>query len=302
MNFLAVDLALYERLVGAPLSSRGTPKTDARGIPVNRLLLAPPGAPMTRTPSYGVRVPVLRQGVGASKDATRALRPNKDFVFNTHQQIPVFPVNIESREWPTVWPSVTFYWYDLLFNPSTYTYADQFCEPADGTPELEVTNRNGEVIASGPREQTFRAHPEPYDATYVIRTFSKSFAETKWMSKAILDLFPARGVLEVEQADGSKLALDMSLDRVENLDEMGQNVAMSAEGEQRFFSRGFIYTVEGYADNTGGFNALECGRGGGGPNGSWTERSITDRILELADMQNNLLATCDIDDIEANPP
>lgn len=292
MTILSVDLALFERLVGAPLDANGNPVRDANGIPVNRLIPAPATYPKRRLPSYGVRVPALRTGGdlkrGGSTTNDRPLNPNRDLSRSSSARVPVFPLNIEGREWPDVWPCVTYSWFGMEFNPSTYIFDDPFCGPDPSAPTVDATDRDGNVIASGPKRNLFRAHPDPYDLTYIIRTYAKSLQETAMMVESILRIFPARTGLEITQADGSKRAVDMILDRVENLDRDGQLVPMSQDpAEQRHFSRALVYTIETNLDTTAGPVVREgCDLGTGI---EWTEETVRCRLLELADIYNTPL-------------
>jgi hypothetical protein len=299
MSYLAADLAVFERLVGAPLDSNGRPKTDENGVPVNLLLCAPPlyqPEEVTRLPSYGVRIPMTRQGVDATRGRStqnpRPFKPTRDFVFGAWRNVPVFPVNIEGRDWSNIWPCVTYYCQDETFNASTFIYADPFGRDAPDAPTIEVTNRRGKVLATGVQNNERRPHPEAYDLHYGIQVYSKDSTELRWICDAVKKLFPARGSIEVEQMDGSRLQLDMLMegDPV-NLDIGNREVAMSmADNEQRHFSRLFTYRIESYIDNTGGFEAKD----------RWQEYAITNRILELADLQNNLIETVDVEAVEAH--
>lgn len=287
--FLALDLAIFERLVGAPLDGNGDPKRDARGIPVNRLLIAPPLHPKRHLPSYGVRIPDMKRGVdvtrGRSTDNPKPFHPHKDFTHKSSRRVPILPLNIEGRSWDVVWPCITFSWYDMVFG-SAYVYADPFCAADRSAPTVQATDRNGSVVASGPKRLAFRNHPEPYDVTYSIRAYAKSLYEVSVMVEAIKRIFPGKGAIEVEQADGSRLALDMMFNRLENLDVGGQNVPMAAEhDDQRHFSRALIYTVEGYTDNTGEFDGDDGCSGNIGT--GWTAETVRSRILEMADVQNS---------------
>lgn len=296
MSYLAVDLAIFERLVGAPLDRHGNPKTDEDGIPVNRLIVAPPTSELGRIPSYGARIPLLKSARDGRRGPTRKSQkpflPYQDWNFHSSKSVPVFPINLEGMKWPEVWPAITYYWIDEEFNADTFLYADPFCNAESTAPDVPVTNRNDKVIAEGPDRLAFRAMPDGYDLIYVIRAYSKDFSEMKWTCDAIRKLFPARGVLEVEQASGEKLAFDMLLERIDNLDEGGQEIGRSLEeNDERAFSRGFVYRIESYVDNTSPFDT----------GASWEGDTILTRILELANLQGQLLETTLINEIEPNP-
>jgi hypothetical protein len=277
--YLAVDLAIFERLVGAPLEGTGKPKVDAKGVPINRLLVAPPLSMQTRLPSYGIRIPELIK----PRDTKRAFSSKNsvnikmnDFSRTAFKQIPVFPESIQGEDYQDLWPVVTFYWMDESFNSSTYLYADPIEYPDPSAPTVTAYKRNGDIAASGPTRIKSVAHPDAYDLTYVIRVWSKDKIELRFICEAIKRLFPARGVLEVERWDGTKMALDMMSEGVDNFDVGGAEVAETGEGEQTGYSRAFVYRVEAYSDNTIDTQS------------TWVEDTVQSRILELAKHQGTL--------------
>jgi hypothetical protein len=278
--YLAVDLAIFERLVGAPIDGNGNPVLDAKGIPVNRLLVAPPLSPYGRLPSYGVRIPMLTQ----PRDTRRAFSSKNgntikmnDYSRTAFMKVPVFPESLSGADYQDLWPVVTFYWMDESFNSETYIYADPIEMKDVSAPTEQVVNRNGEVVASGPTRMKYMAHPDAYDLLYVIRVWSKDKIELRLICDSVKKLFPARGVLEVERADGTKAALDMFMEGVDNFDVGGAEIAETGEGEQRGYSRAFVYRIEAYVDNTVDTNAM------------WVEDTVRSRILELTNLQGTLV-------------
>lgn len=283
MSNLAIDLAIFERLVGAPLDKEGRPQADSKGVPINRLIVPPPLTAAAeageRYPSYGVRIPKLPRG----RDTKRAFSSKNsnnvnlnDFSKGVFAQVPVFAESIDGVDYQDLWPVVTFYWMDEEFNADTYMYADPIDEVDPTAPTAQILNRQGEVIAQRKTRSRKRAHPEPVDHVYAIRVWSKDLVELRLLCEAVKKLFPARGVLEVEQWNGVKAPYDMFQQAVENFDYGGINVSESSEGEQHGYSRAYIYRIEAYQDNTIDTQAV------------WTEDTVRTRILELANRQGVL--------------
>lgn len=290
MSYLAVELALYERLVGAPLDSTGKPQVGRDGVPVNRHLIGPPNAPenMNRLPSYGVRIPLVMnpRPMAELKPALRV----RDFSRTSFKTIPVFPVNQNGVDWADIWPCVSFYWMDEEPNASTYIYADPFITDAPTAPVVNVVNRNDVTIASGKLRSKYRQHPDAYDLYFLIRAWSKNVHELMMICNSIKELFPMRTALEVEQADGTRAVFDMMLERIENLDTNTRELDAVMESEQRGFSRGFVYKIESYVDNTA--DAFS----------TWEDTVIRSRILELANQQASIIENVGpVDLIEAEP-
>jgi len=297
---LEVDWAIYKRLVGFPLDSSGRPRLDpATGLPVNREVIGPPDlnpyeriydeatgeftTVYPRLPSYGVRIPLVK-GPRAPQGIT-TFNPDGLPLFdklerNAFKQVPVFDQNITGRKIEDIWPCVTFRWSGLDFDPRVFVYHDPFGAPDTSSPPYSVLNRDGAVVQSGFEKNIVRPHPESWPMTYVITAFAKSEIELGLICSQIVRLFPGRGALNVEFADGTVHPCDMLLQRTETLDEGGDQVLMTRGGEeQRGFVRAFVYTVEAYTDNT--VNAY----------GSDDIRKVTaikERILELDSVMGGL--------------
>jgi len=285
MPFLPLDLAIFERLVGAPLDSKGRPVLDDNGVPVNRAL---PGAPYRgRQPSYGVQIPTAINPQKTSRGLTSfdpaALRVfGAGWTPDNYRQVPVYDENIEDRKWEDVWPCVTFRMFDFEFAPQNgYVFHDPFCGFDPMYPEETITNRNGDVVAVGRGSRLIRAEPDPYDVTYMIRIYAKNKWEMMWIARQIIYLFPARTGIEVQTADGERRFVDMLLDRVENLDPGGNDLVASLGGEeQRYYSRAFFFKIETYFDNS--VNSF-------GTRDIYSRNTITSRILEMANVRDTLL-------------
>jgi hypothetical protein len=283
VTYLSVDLAIFERLVGAPLDSNGRPRLDTKGVPINRILVAPPLSTQAeegeRLPSYGVRIPELSK----ARDTKRMLSSKNsnsvnlnDFSRQAFRQVPVYAESIDGSDYQNLWPVVTFYWMDENFNSSTYMYADPILIVDPSAPKVDVRNHLGQVIASGQTRVKYLSHPDPVDLIYAIRVWSKDLVELRLICEAVKRLFPARGVLEVEQWNGQKVPYDMLQEGVDNFDVGGGEIAETGEGEQRGYSRAFVYRVEAYSDNTIDTQAM------------WVEDTVRNRILELANKQGVL--------------
>lgn len=291
MNYLAVELALYERLVGAPLDAHGKPVVDAKGVPVNRLIPGPPGAPeeRARLPSYGVRIPEISVGknVHGGKHGFNPVNL-RDVSRVSFRKVPVYPVNTRGEEIKDVWPCVTYHWYEESFDVASFVYDGYYKEAAPTAPTTQVTTRDSEVIEV-PSRYRFKPRSEPYNLQYIIRAYSKNPTEIRLICESIKDLFPARTGIEVTRADGTKTAFDMILNDVLNLDVGGHHeVSANLTGDERYYCKGFVYTIESYTDNSDDTRFV------------WEERTIRQRILELADAQGRLLETVAAEELDPN--
>lgn len=296
---LEVDLALYRRLSGAPLDERGRPQTDGNGEPINREMIGPPDlrpyervydeetatytAVLPTLPSYGVRIPLVK---GSSRHGLTSF--NQDAVplfdkFEPHsfRQVPVFDQNMTGRKIDDVWPCVTFRWMGMDFDAKTFVYHDPFGSQDTESPAVNITNRLGTTIQSGYSRNLRRPHPQAWSLSYVVTVHAKSLVELALICSSVTRLLPARGALNVSFADGSQHACDMLLQRTETMDEGGNEVLMTrGPEEQRSYARAFVYTVEGYEDNTvNKFGVLD----------TRSTVAIRERILELDRLQDGIL-------------
>lgn len=294
MHVLEVDLAIFERLVGAPLDNEGNPKLDANKVPLNRSVFGPPfqnrynSTPPGRWPSWGIQIPMEKQGYqmrgGLTRKDPQAVRMfEAGFQPNNFRRVPVFDENMEGRDYNNIWPCVTFRFMREAPQRSTFVYSDDFAENVGAVVDIE--NKYGEVIQSNGGRWQRRKHPESFDLFYLIRVSSKSPIEMRWICERVQDLFPMNGGIEVTLANESKLTYDMLLEDIVTLDKGGNDVAMNFEGtEQREFVRGFMYRVEAYLDNTVnkfGFNDI------------YDEAVVTQRLFELATMQDKVIFQTD---------
>lgn len=274
MLFLEVDLAIYTRLVGAPLNSKGLPIVDNNGVPVNRAVIGPPdlnpnlfiydtvsGAPIPQRPllpSYGIRIPTLvppykalRGLTSRDPDAMRIFTAGFDP--NTFRQVPVFDQNINDRKYDDVWPAVTFRWSDTEYEPKTFMYHDPI--GAFDTKTSAPVNIQGAAgvgtIESGYAAALIRPHPESWNVIYTISAWSKDSVELELICAQIMYLFNGKGAIDVTWQNGEVHTCDMLLQRVVNLDERGDEVTPGIGAEEaRPFGRAYVYLIEAYLDNT----------------------------------------------------
>jgi hypothetical protein len=282
MSYLAVDLALFELLTGAPLDSEGRPRLGDDGLPVNRNSVRGPEKGGGLAPSWGIRIPMLKHpqhaSPGLSTKRPDAVRPfSLGFTPNAYKWVPVFNENVEGRAWEDVWPCVTFRYLDADFDGSVSPYHDPFQEPYGA--KVDLKNQHGEVVQSGQTQVKVRRHPEAWPVTYQVRVWTKNGTELHLIEKAVRTLFTARGVLFVPQADGARLPFDMLFTGYENLDQMGNEVKMVAGQEQRYLSRAFNYQIEAYEDNT--TNEF-------GTNDVSYETVVYQRILEMQQLMGQM--------------
>jgi hypothetical protein len=270
--FAETDLAIYKRLTGYPLDSKGRPLLDATGVPVNREVIGPPemngydkiwDAPNQKfieappqLPSYGVRVPLAKQGQTGARGLTNqdpdALRPFAlGFEPNSFRQVPVFDQNLSSRKYDDIWPCVTFRWNEVEFEPGTYVFHDPIGYNDPTSAPVAIKNRLGQTIESGYAQNVRRRHPESWNPYYTISAWAKTLIELQFITQQIMYLFPGKGALTIEFQDGRKHTCDMLLQRTLVLDESRDEVpGTQGPEEQRGYGRAFVYLVEGYLDNT----------------------------------------------------
>lgn len=275
MIFLAVDLAVFERLTGAPLDAKGRPVLDNSGVPKNRSVIGPPkrGA----LPSYGIVLPVLKAPhdnanmlTTKDPDAVRLFEDGYDP--QAVRQVPIFDENLDARKWDEVWPCVSFRWRSHDFDEKSFIYTDPF---------NEVHTKGVPVTVDGVAgKKTTRVRPEPmgWKMEYVLTAYSKTRMELGLICEQLQRLFPPRGALTVRQMDGSTITVDMLLTRTENLDQQGSDGAMKSLGlqEQEYLARAYTFSVEMYDDTTDnkfGFHDI------------YTTKVVTERVLELKTLQ-----------------
>jgi len=289
--FLAVEWAIYKRLTGWPVDSKGRPQVGADNKPLNSLIIGPPET--GRKPSYGVRIPQLKAPYDLSHPLT-SKTPDAIRLFEKgaesqgFRNIPVFFEGIDGRSYEDIWPCVTFRCSGFDQNEATFVYFDPF-EDGSGD-DADILNQNGEVVQSGKSEVTVRKHPESWDLEYTITCYAKTPHEIGLVIESLIYLFPQRGVLEVEQMDGSVLALDMILQRVQDVGARAGSLALQIEKDQsEYYGRAFTYKVEGYFDNTA--NKF-------GVSDTYSVPAILKRIVELSETQESLAKPTDYNLLE----
>jgi hypothetical protein len=275
MIFLAADLAIFERLTGAPLDSKGRPKVDSAGVPVNRNVIGPPKRGML--PSYGIVLPMAKHPndqlntlTTNDPDAVRLFEKGYDPA--GFRQVPIFDENLEARQWADVWPCVTFRWRGHDFDESTFIYSDPF---APFNPRGVPVTVNGETQV---KTRLVRPQPMGWKLEYTITAYAKSRMELGMICEQIQRLFPPRGALVMKQMDGTEITCDMLLQRTVNLDLQGADGALKSMGaqEQSYLARGYVFEIEAYDDNTANrFGSRDI----------YSTQVVTERVLELKTLQ-----------------
>lgn len=296
---LEVNLAIYKRLTGAPLDGSGRPMTDGSGVPLNRERIGPPDLNLNERifdpetgeytevlptlPSYGIRVPMTLQNSrqGLTSYNQDALPLFSKFDPKAMTQVPVFDQNMSGRKFDDIWPCVTFKWMGMDFDAKTFVYHDPFGAPDTDSELVNIRNRNGDIIQTGYARNLVRPHPESWPMTYTITAHAKSELEIAMICAEIARLFPARGALNVEFANGEVHACDMLLLRTATMDPGGDEAVMTRHpAEQREFSRAFVYVVESYLDNTVNKYGISDTR---------SVAAITQRILDLDAIMGDMI-------------
>lgn len=299
MSYLAIDLAIWERLVGAPLDDKGRPVVDENNVPVNRLvpgwintepneaeeaagIVGPPPRP-----SYGVRIPMMLSSQAqhrmsyslpnTSMNAQRPPRVTTDFAPHNYLHVPVYPQNIEGIDLAQVWPAVTFYWMDTYIVPELSPYGDYGYYPAVNAADVAL-NIPGEEPIVGKDRLVYIPTGDAFTSVMAIRVYSKYDHEIKLICDCIHRIFPTRTSLFVERADGSTVAFAMSLVGVDNLDRFNINIPKTIHRD-REFSRAFVYEVSGTIDNT-----MMLNDGGFGQTVGQEDNVILERWLEMQRM------------------
>ena len=288
MNYLAIDLALWERLSGAPCDGRGLPKLDGR-IPVNRSMPGIPGIEPTeedaakgilsppRRPSYGVRIPrrardehltpTYQMPNAAAYHAPPSL--HNDFSKTNFVQIPVVPHNNLGKRFEQCYPLVSFHWIGQELRSNAFTYDTFFTAPAADAPDVEA---GGEV---GKDKLQILTTGEPYTLTYGIRVYSRFDWELKLICTSIHQLFPAITSLYVTLADGSEVNYSMRLSGVEELFENRFDIQTTIS-EERSFGKIFMFEIDAFTDTS-----LVTSGGGFGQEAPPEDFVIRQRILDM---------------------
>ncbi len=256
MFLLAADLAIFRRLTGAPLDSKGRPVLGADGRPTNRWVPGPPELNGVRQPSYGIQLPMLKAPHDTAHGLTSrdpdAFRPFElGFDPRAVNQVAVFDQNTENRKWEDIWPCVTYGFKEMAPNLKTSVYGSPFVQYDPAADPVDIVDEFGNVVQSGRSGLLVTPHPDAFDLTYAIRTYAKSHIESRLLEDQILSLFPARGSIEIDFMDGAVHVCDMSLQWTQDLNLRGEDVKKSLDpSEQAHYSKAFFYTIEGYVDNS----------------------------------------------------
>ena len=306
MLLLEIELAIYQRLTGAPLDPQGRPLLDADGVPVNRASIGRLGRPVdrtwdevngvfipvdTRVPSYGVRMPLTASPTalntrGLTSRDPAAVRLHQGFNPSGFRQVPVFDTNLQGRKHTDVYPSVTFKW--LNVEPGDYyVYHDPYSALDTTSPPVTLTGRGGEVVAEGYTDRTQRPNTEQWSVSFAIVAWAKHPTELMLISQEIMSLFPQKDALCVELQDGTITAFDMLFDRDETRDTGGDDVfsTFSAE-EARPMAHAFIYKIDGSMDNSTNQYGVQSS--------VWAARTgpvITQLLETIYDAQSGLVET-----------
>lgn len=279
MHSLAVDLAIFKRLVGAPLDSLGRPEVDANQVPVNRLLPGPVRLRGVPQPSYGMRIPVARYDLKTfdlKSTSPETVKVYADgFYQDVYTQVPVFWEGTNARDWDSVFPSVIFGNTGTLTS-DVYVAADDIVipDPAAGTQLLE----DGTEVPSG---FIVSPHPEQQISLYALKVFAKTRSELVLLCAQLERLFPQRTALYVERADGTVLPFDMIRISEDDLSLRPTDKEKSFMGDERFYGRAYNYKVEGYKDfESSGF---------GDQFSQQREATILSYVMALVDAQTPLL-------------
>lgn len=284
MLSLAVDLAIFRRLVGWPLDSQARPVVDSvTKIPVNRLLPGPPRLNGEFQPSYGVRLSSARFDLkkfdlkSSSPDAVKVYEAG--FYPNSFTQVPVFWEGTNGRDWESIFPCVIFSETGMMPSDIFVAYDDIVVpDPAAGTNTLP----DGTVVPAG---YLVSPHPEQRIITYAIKVFAKNRVEMALVCEQVERLFPQRTALLVDRADGSTLPFDMIRYSEDDLSYRTGDKDRSLAGDERFYGKAYNYKVEAYADfETGAF---------GDQFSQQHESTILSYVMELVQTQSLLVQHLD---------
>lgn len=262
---LALTLALFERLSGAPLDSERRTRLQANGTPVNR------------HGSYGVRIPVpktvqaLRQALASDNPAGVRLW-GRGLEQTTYQPVLVQVDGVDGKRNDEVWPCVTIVETDILPGSDPYFYRDPIEET---TGVATITNPITGGTTTGTDQVRTRRHPDPYNVVYTVGAFARSSIERNLLTRAILYILGPKGAISVENPDGTYRMVDYSHDRTAyvNQGEAYNPKRGSVATEDQHMAAHLTYVFETHLDNSAqGFGTHDWS--------SW-ENTILTRILEI---------------------
>jgi hypothetical protein len=287
MLFLACDLAIYRRLTGAPLDNKGNPVIDpATGKPVNTSIIGAPNdqGEVVRLPSYGIRIPLLKSPQKGQGDLS-TLTPetvrlySRGFEPHAFRQVPVFFDGFSGRDFSDIWPCVVVRsMTGLKYRSSNYEPGSVIQEEDSSATEVTITEPDGSTY-TGKTSYLERAHPDPYDVTYVVTCYAKNKIDLGFMCEQIHLILQTGGGIDVEQMSGEVCTFDLLPGEITSV---GSDELPALEGD-RFFAMAFKYTVEAYADNSRNeFGVMDTSRT------LRARTAIVQQILELEDIQGTL--------------
>ena len=261
--FVALDKALQAKLEGRPRDRWGNPSDPAT--------------------NPGIRIPIFERRNLAKTDAFDPFRTIPD----RWDQVAIFNKKTQGREWEEIFPCVT---YDLItMVPQWETWLppsrkNRVVLAGEGG-DVVVYNQYGDIVGSGKEISASRPLGDPLDLMYQIEVHSKIEYEAYFILRALNKVFPLRGNLLVEQADGSTPSFDMSLTDMAILEEETPAYEGSTGGPGDYLYRRYAWTylIEGFIDTTWPYNKS-------------THPTITDFQLEIT--QPDILKARDVDTLE----
>jgi hypothetical protein len=278
---IALTLALFERISGAPFDSAGRPQLRADGTPNNR------------HGSYGVRLPApktlaaLRQSLAS--DNGGGLRPwGRGFEQTAYQPVRVQVDGVDGLRNDQVWPSVSIVETDILPGTDPYLFNDPI-EETSGT--ATITNPITGQTFTGTDRVRSRRHPDPYNMVYTIGVFAKSSVERALLSRSVLYILGMKGAISVEKPDGTFRMVDYFFDRTAmvNQGEAYNPKTGLIETEDRHLAAHHTYIFETHLDNSvQGFGTHDFG--------AW-ETTILSRLLEIQSTDGTIWTG--LEDLEA---
>ncbi len=281
MLSLACDLAIFKRLTGHPLDSQGRPVRDpVTHIPINRHVIGPPnGSDETLAPSYGVRIPTPKGPTGLdlktnNPDAIKLY--DAGFHRDDYRQVPVFWDGTTGREWDGIWPCVVFGQSGEIEHDVYTYYAD--IDQVDLSAGTAILDDGTTEVPAG-----YFTSPQPEQSiyTYVIKAYAKNRVEMSLLDDQIKRLFPQKGAILVERADGSLVPFDMIRGAVDDISPRGSDKEKALIGDQRFYAKAYNYRIEAYGDYTV--------RGFGDQFSQEKTSVILTHVMEMVDFQTQVV-------------
>lgn len=227
--YVALDKAIRDRLEGNPRDRLGNPVSAA---------------------NPGVRYPVYNRAT--------SLRDEKFDPFNVipnqWRMCPIFKRSSHGKDWSMIFPCVVFGYASISPNPEVWLPPVSKNKITTHSGNLvTLRNRAGEVIAVGYPTTIDRPLPEGFNILVQIEVHAKVEYEALALLHGLYTVFPQRGQLLVQQADGSSHSCDMSMlgDTVVSVPE-DPSLEDASAAQEDFREHSYIvsYLVEGYQDTT----------------------------------------------------